>query len=481
MSPGGAERTGCGRPAVRYRAETATTSAKDTEMRAAQNERLTRVGPATPCGQLHRRYWQPVALVDEFDPALVPAMRDRPVKRVRVLGEDLVLFRSAPGRWGLLERPCPHRGADLAFARYEPEAEGSAAFALRCPFHGWKFAADGRCLETPAEPAGSRLCQSVRQKSYPIVERAGVIYAFLGEGPPPPAPDLPCHRAPATHSFAFKGLWRCNWLQAFEVGIDPAHPSYLHRYFEDEATEGQFGRQFRGASAGEVDGERWPMTRVLRERAQPEIAFAPTDWGVEITTLRPIDATRMHVRITQALFPHTFLIPLSETITITQHHLPVDDTHTYWFSIFTSYAEPLDQATMRAQRLATIELPDYIPKVGRHNDWGFDPARMKETFLGMGEDINVHDQWAVESMGPIADRTREHLGTSDRVIIAWRRLLDAAIDAAADVAATPPAGLHAPAVTRGLRTFDGITRAADWAHHWVEMHAALRARSPWSP
>lgn len=203
-------------------------------MRAAQNERLTRVGPGTPGGTLHRHYWQPIALVDEFDPTLDPRMRDRPVKRVRVLGEDLVLFRAAagrpgePSRWGLLERPCPHRGADLAFARYEAATEGSAEFALRCPFHGWKFAADGRCLETPAEPADSRLCQSVRQKSYPAVERAGVVYAFLGDGPPPPAPDLPCHRAPASHSFAFKGLWRCNWLQAFEVGIDPAHPSYLH-------------------------------------------------------------------------------------------------------------------------------------------------------------------------------------------------------------------------------------------------------------
>jgi phenylpropionate dioxygenase-like ring-hydroxylating dioxygenase large terminal subunit len=266
-------------------------------------------------------------------------------------------------------------------------------------------------LETPGEPIGSQLCTRIQHTSYPTVERSGVIYAYLGKGAPPAPPELACHRAPATHSFAFKGLWRCNWLQAFEVGIDPAHPSFLHRYFEDESTDGQFGKQFRGASAGVVDGEKWPMTRVLRECQNPDIAFAPTDWGFEITTLRHISAALTHVRVTQALFPHTFIIPLSETITITQAHVPVDDTHTYWYSIFTSYDQPLDQTEMRRQRMQTIQLPDYIPRVGAHNGWGHNAAEQaSETYLGMGQDINVHDQWAVESMGAIADRTKEHLG-----------------------------------------------------------------------
>ena len=108
-------------------------------MQAAQNELVTRIGPGTPCGELLRRYWQPAALLDEFDPALDPAMHQRPLKAVRLLGQDLVLFRDGGGHWGLLDRDCPHRGADLKFARHE--ADG-----IRCPFHGWKFAADGRCL-----------------------------------------------------------------------------------------------------------------------------------------------------------------------------------------------------------------------------------------------------------------------------------------------------------------------------------------------
>ncbi|MDP1648592.1 MAG: Rieske 2Fe-2S domain-containing protein [Rubrivivax sp.] len=144
-------------------------------MQAAQNELLTRIGPGTACGDLLRRFWKPAALLDEFDPALDPAMRERPLKAVRLLGQDLVLFRDGAGadaKWGLLDRDCPHRGADLKFARHEPEG-------IRCPFHGWKFATDGRCLDTPAEPPGSTLCQRVRQRSYPVRLQSGVLFAYL--------------------------------------------------------------------------------------------------------------------------------------------------------------------------------------------------------------------------------------------------------------------------------------------------------------
>src|SRR5262249_32041707 len=130
-------------------------------------------------------------------------------------------------------------------------------------------------------------------------------------------------------------------------------------------------------------------------------------------------------------FPQTFVIPLSPTLTITQMHLPVDDTNTYWYSFFTSFAEPVDKKAMRNQRIQFIAPPDYVPKAGRDNAWGLSAEEQRtRTFLGMGEeDINVHDQWAVESMGAIQDRTREHLGTSDKVIIANRRMLLAAIEA----------------------------------------------------
>jgi phthalate 4,5-dioxygenase oxygenase subunit len=357
-------------------------------------------------------------------------MERRPLKAVRILGQDLVLFRDAAGHWGLLDRDCPHRGADLSFGRHEGDG-------LRCPFHGWKFAADGSCLETPAEPAGSKLCERVQQRSYPVIERSGILFGWFGEPgrTPPPFPAFDCFEAPSTHTFAFKGLWHCNWLQAFEVGIDPAHPSFLHRFLNDDSLDAvgdnAAGRQFRSASAGEAaGGERWPMTRIMREFHQPEISFEPKPWGLQLTALRPMTDELTHVRVTNAIFPHTFVIPLSETLTITQMHVPVDDTRTYWYSVFTSFAGPVDKEAMRNQRLQFISLPDYVPKAGRHNNWGFKADEQRSTtYLGMGEeDINVHDQWAVESMGPIQDRTREHLGTSDKVIMANRRMLLKAIE-----------------------------------------------------
>lgn len=451
-------------------------------MKAEQNERLTRIGPGTPCGALLRRYWQPVALVEEFDSAVDPRMAERPLKTVRVLGQDLILFRDAQGRWGLLDRDCPHRNADLAFARHEGDG-------VRCPFHGWKFDATGRCLETPAEPLGSTLCDRVRQRSYPVMERGGVLFAWLGEEGrlPPPFPRFDCFAAPDTHVFAFKGLWHCNWLQAFEVGIDPAHTSFLHRFLNDAPLEAigdnAAGKQFRSASVGEADGQRWPMTRIMREFHRPDIRFEPRPWGFQITTLRPMTDALTHVRVTQDVFPHTFVIPLSETLTITQMHVPVDDTHTYWYAFFTSFDKPVDKAAMRAQRVQFIEPPYYLPKAGPHNQWGFDPREQRErTFLGMGEeDINLHDQWAVESMGPIQDRTREHLGTTDKVIMAHRRLLLQAIDAVQAGAAAPgvaDAALHDQ--MSGPDTVDGIAPADGWADWWQRQVRAKRNRAPWS-
>ena len=451
-------------------------------MQAAINERITRIGPGTPCGDLMRRYWQPAALLDEFNPQLDPAMRERPMKAVRLLGQDLVLFKNDQGAWGLLDRDCPHRGADLAYARHEGDG-------IRCPFHGWKFAADGRCLETPAEPAingmPSRLCERVRQRSYPVRVQANVIWAYLGpaDSAPPELPAFDAFIAPESHSFAFKGLWQCNWLQAMEVGIDPAHPSFLHRFLEDDSLEATYGRQFRAESVGTVDGQRWPMTRVMREFCSPEIRLDDMAPGLmRLTTLRVMTEALTHVRVTHAAFPHTFVIPLSPTITITQMHIPVDDTHTYWYSFFTSFDQPLDRETMRAQRLAHMHLPGYVPKNGAHNGWNFNAQEQRtRTYLGMGEDdINLHDQWAVESMGAIQDRTREHLGTSDKAIMAWRRSLLKAIDTV-QAGGAPPMALDAGAAAAltGPDTMDCIAPAQGWQDFWQQAAANKRAGAAW--
>ncbi len=431
---------------------------------AEQNELMTRVLPGTPAGALLRNYWQPVALVDELD-------GPRALKPVRLLGQDLVLFRDAAGRYGLLDRDCPHRGADLAYGRLE---EGG----LRCAFHGWLFATDGRCLQTPAEPEGSKLCTRIRQGAYPVVEKSGILFAWLGEGTPGEFPAFDCFAAPGTHTFAFKGFLECNWLQALEVGIDPAHASYLHRFFEDEDTAGSYGRQFRGASAD----SSMPITQVLREFDRPEISVEKTAFGMRLIALRRISAADTHVRVTNLMFPQAFVIPMSAEMTITQWHVPVDDTHCYWYAIFTSFGLPVDKAAMRGQRLKLYELPDYKPRLNKRNHYGFDAGeQLRQTYTGMGHDINVHDQWAVESPGPIQDRTREHLGTTDKAIIAYRRML---VDSIRKNAAgeTPPMRLDAASARAltGPPAIDGIGPTDRWNDYWQEADRKRRQSCTWA-
>ena len=426
-----------------------------------RNDLITRSGPGTPLGAFMRQYWQPAALVDEFD-------GPRPVRRVRLLGEALVLFRDEAGRYGLLELHCAHRGADLSYGRAE---DGG----LRCPFHGWLFDVAGACLEQPAEPVGSSFCSKVRQTAYPCRVAGGIVFAFMGVGTPPALPAFDCFVAPDSHTFAFKGLMECNWLQALEVGIDPAHASYLHRFEHDGDASEAYGQQFRGATMG----ADMPMTAILREFGRPRIEVEATEYGLRIAALRQLNETEMHIRVTNMAFPHAFVIPMSAEMTITQWHVPVDDTHCYWYAVFTSFTDPVDRAAMRAQRLKLYTLPDYVPRVNRSNEYGFDPhEQAHSTYTGMGDDINVHDQWAVESMGAIQDRTKENLGSTDKAIAAYRRLLVRAIRDVAEGRAPLLAGGSAAGV-RGPASIDAIGPVEGWEAHWQELDRRRRAGAAW--
>jgi phthalate 4,5-dioxygenase len=431
---------------------------------AAENEVMTRIGPGTAAGKLLRQYWQPAALVEEMH-------SPRPVLPVRLLGEDLVLFRDEQGRYGLMERGCPHRGADLCFGRLE-------SGGLRCPFHGWLFDATGQCLEQPGEPAQSRAYRHLKARAYPCAERNGVIFAFLGEGEPPPFAAFDCFVAPAEQTFAFKGLWECNWLQALEVGIDPVHPSFLHRFLSDESPAAAYGRQFRSASAN----SEMPMTQILRDYARPRIQLEDTDYGFRLVTTRELSESSTHYRITNLVFPNAIVIPMSSDMTITQWHVPIDDTSCYWYSMFTSFGDVVDRTTMRNQRLANQTLPSYAPKQNRKSNWGFDPHdQLTRTYTGLGLDVNTHDQWAVESPGAIHDRTREHLGTTDVGIVKYRKLLMQGLRAMQD-------GRGAPFVltadqagrTLGPVAVDAIGPRSEQAQCWRRADRERRANSTWS-
>lgn len=428
-----------------------------------QNIRLTRVGPETPGGTLLRSYWQPAALVEELD-------EERPIVAVTLLGEDLVLFRDDKGKYGLMDRYCTHRGADLCFGRLE---QGG----LLCTFHGWVFDSDGQCIEQGAEPIGSKFYLNVSQKAYPCVERNGIVFAYMGEGDPPPVPSLDAFAAPDSHTFAFKGYLDCNWMQAMEVGIDPSHASFLHRFFQDENTDEQYGKQFRDKAAS----SDMPITQLLREHTRPIIKTDKTNFGIRLTTLRELSEDQLHVRVTNCVFPNAITIPMSREMAITQWHVPIDDTSSYWYAVFTSFVDEVDKETMREQRMADLEMPGYKSKFNKANNYGFDPVQQAtEIYTGMGYDINVHDQWAVESLGPIADRTKEHLSKLDIAIVQFRRMFEAGMVAL-------ESGEQAPlrfseedsAKITGPPAIDAFGKPDSWQDDWVVWERGRRDAAPW--
>lgn len=428
------------------------------------NDLITRVGTGAPAGEVLRRYWQPAALADELTD-------DRPVVPVTLLGEKLVLFRDEHGKLGLIQRHCPHRGADMCFGRLEDNG-------LRCPFHGWHFNREGQCVEQPGEPKGSEMYKQIKAVSYPAVENNGIIFAYLGPGEPPSFPNFDCFRAPETHVFAFKGLWECNWLQAMEVGIDPAHASFLHRFLIDDDPEDQYGKQFRDKAAN----TDIPITQILREYPRPEISVEETDYGLKLTSLRHMDSGLTHVRVTNQIFPSAISIPMSREMIITQWHVPIDDEHCYWYSMFTSFDQPVDKEKMRAQRLEEHTLPDYAPVKNKRNNYGYNPEEQGTlTYTGMGMDINVHDQWAVESQGSIQDRTDEHLGKTDVAIIKYRRMLRAAIKSLADNDENTLPMRNGVDVSEivGPLSNDAVTQTSDWQEASRQADEERRAACPW--
>lgn len=428
------------------------------------NERLTKTGPDDPAGRLMRAYWQPAALVSELP-------EERPVKAVRLLGEDLVLFKRGERDWGLVSRYCAHRGVDLSYGRLE---DGG----LRCLYHGWLYGPDGRCLEQPAEPPHSRFFEKVRIASYPCEERNGIVFAYMGGGDPPPFPEYDCFLAPDAYTFAFKGLWECNWLQGVEGGIDPSHVSFLHRFLDEDPRD-VYGQQF----AEEVEGTGRSTAEIVGELYRPDIEVEPAPHGLRVFALRELSEEARHLRVTNLVFPNAFVVPFGGEKVFCQWHVPIDDETHYWYMIFYDFQQETDKETLLAQRLQNVTVPDYRPTRNRDNNWGFDAAEQQSlTYTGMGLDINVHDQWAVESMGPIQDRTVERLGVSDRAVTANRRLLLRAIKV--QEAGQPTPGLAvdeaSAAELRGPLAVDTVTPAEGWQDAWREYESERRARSPWA-
>jgi len=336
-----------------------------------QNDRLTRVGPGTPMGNLLRRYWHVVAAASEAE--LESAIS------VRLLGENLALYRTEHGDLGLMAQKCAHRGASLEYGIPEPDG-------LRCPYHGWKYDAEGVCIETPAEPPEATFVGRVRIPAYPVQELGGLIWAYMG---PSPAPLLPrwdlLVRDDLERNIGVARL-PINFLQAMENSLDPVHFEYLHGMY------GNYVMKKQGK----------PPAMTVRKHVKT--AFDPFEFGIrkrrllEGETEDDDDWTTGH----PVLFP-TILTVNTGSNPMFQIRVPVDDTHTihYWY--------------LTSPRPDGASPQETIPM------WD-NPFRKPDGSL-KGDTTNSQDMLAWVSQGEIADRTTERLGSSDRGIVIYRRML----------------------------------------------------------
>lgn len=345
-----------------------------------ENELLTRVGPGTPAGELLRRYWQPAALTEELP-------MGGPPLPVRLLGEDLVLFRDEQGRTGLLGLHCSHRGADLSYGRLE---DGG----LRCIYHGWLYDIHGRCLEQPGEPAGSQFHEKIRHVAYPCVEAGGMILGYLGPGEPPLVPAYRFLTAPDECRFNSKWLHDCNYLQSNEGNIDSVHLNFLH----------------------------WgdPINR-SNNRGYDLSDPVETDYGLKIYWIQHRGPEQDYVHVINFAMPN---LGINGTWTV-QWHVPIDDTH-HWQYYVQASPTPVDHEAIRRSRAEIT--PDYRQVRNRSNRYLQDREEMKtRTFSGLGAINQPQDACVTETAGAIYDRTQEHLAHSDTAVVAARRLLFQAI------------------------------------------------------
>jgi len=371
----------------------------------AQNDLLTQVGPGTPGGEMLRRYWTPAALSEELPIGGAPLP-------IRLLGEDLVLFRDDQGQPGLLGLHCAHRGADLSYGRTE---DGG----LRCLYHGWLYDRQGRCLEQPGEPAGSSFHEKIRQRAYPCHETAGVIFTYMGPPEIPLFPNYALFRVPPEQQWVHKHYHECSYLQGDEGNIDSVHVSILHAFLPG-------GRYARGPNpqGGSGDGVARGARAVYS--TVPKCEF--THFGVRIYQMNDSDAP--YVQTKNFVMPWTCAVGGGPSGTgdgyLMNWHIPIDDTHHWRYSMSFKLSGPIDPKHVIARESVTDEHYRFFRK--RENRYLQDREEMKtDTFAGFGPVFVTGDHFATETAGAIQDRTQEHLAPSDAGLVAVRQALRGAI------------------------------------------------------
>ena len=431
------------------------------------SETLTRVGPGTVMGDLMRRYWLPALASRELQ-------ADREPVRLLLLGEKLVAFRDSSGRVGVMDQRCPHRGASLFFGRNEEEG-------IRCVYHGWKFDVAGNCVDLPNVRNGDDLKGRMKARAYQAVERAGLVWVYMG--PQDQVPALPMLEAAlvpegeADIRFVQRG---CNWLQAMEGDIDTSHFGFLH-----------------AGHAGPDDfQDDHPMRHTVTNRA-PDYHVAETPWGTSYAAYRPEDDSRMSWRIANFLFPFWTQAPNADFMAHVgvRAWVPMDDEHTMVLMLsWTKSPRPYTGLPLKSGQPIPGFAPavDYLPNstdwYGRwrpvaraENDYQIDrdAQRRNEIYTGIRM-VFMQDQAITESMGPITDHAFEHLVASDQMVARTRRRLLRAALALRQEGTLPP-GVADPESMWGARSGSFHTPLdADWQQAYQDkLQGAVRVpRAP---
>lgn len=343
-----------------------------------RNETLTKVGRGTPLGEMLRRYWFPVAFTSDLD--------DFPMKKVRLLGEDLVCFRLEGGQYGLIEETCPHRRASLAYGVTEPEG-------IRCGYHGWLFAPDGTCLEQPAEPADSTFRDRVQAVAYPAQELGGLVWGYLGPQPAPPILRYDIFTWTDVVRDAGWAMLPVNFMQIMENAVDPTHVEWLH-----------------GRYANFIRTRQGLPSALTFTRHHTKIAFDTFPYGIikrrlyEGQTEEADDWKVGHPLV----FPYMMKVGGGAHRQM-QIRVPIDD-ETTWFILYSTH-KPAGIELSPQERFPNYEVP-WIDANGKH----------------IVDYVEGQDIMAWVTQGRIADRTGEHLGKGDTGVILLRKLVFENID-----------------------------------------------------
>jgi phthalate 4,5-dioxygenase len=408
-----------------------------------ENQLLCRVEGNAPMGQLMRRHWTPVCLIEEVsEPDCTPV-------KARVFGEDLVVFRDTKGRVGVMDEYCPHRRVSLVFGRNED-------CGLRCLYHGWKMDVEGNVLEMVSEPAASGMAQKAKHLAYPTKEWGGFVWAYMG-----PAQTQPEFQPPAWAPVAeakvtiAKAIIPCNWAQILEGAIDSAHSSSLH-------SSDMVPARVEGAEATETNWLRPSTDKAPRMRVERG------GYGFRYAAIRrPIRnaAVNDYIRSTVFVAPATALIPPNNLYNVANINVPVDDTNTAFYFIAWGHASQTpDTATWRrflGQQVGADLDETYVPLRNRGNHFWQDREAMKAgNFTGItgfpNQDIAM---WV--TMGPIANRTHERLGASDIAVVEFRRQMLEAVRAFMDGAdAIGTGNLRIPETVVAYQAI--IPKSTDW-------------------